>query len=392
MKISDIIKFYEDLSLQTNIKKNCNSLTNNKIDTRTHRLEATGIKVINTPIKLNDEANDKNTLSANKIRFHFRVHLKKLDNMRNNGIYTNNRFIKTTYNGNDKSICGREYYFHEEHRPVYRPNEKTSHGGEGGFKKITHKDSRFIALEPIDIAERFHTENNFNDIKEIDSIKVGLAVSTKLIIARNAGVDIFSYIENGDTIPYSAFKNAVMDLKKLHCKNVYLRDIKPENTTYDNKNVNFIDVEDRISAHVDSYNNRIKWTISGEPVIYTENYITSELKEHIYSEYDVPLTGKNVIKYLKSADEYAFLLTTIAATTENSKLKSIILNDDENQYQDRTTGKMRVENKNEFNQWINEKIKVEHRGSARLLLTNPKLHAELKGDIYLSDMFLLPKK
>lgn len=127
-------------------------------------------------------------------------------------------------------------------------------------------------------------------------------------------------------------------------------------------------------------------------MIYTENYITSELKEHIYSEYDVPLTGKNVIKYLKSADEYAFLLTTIAATTENSKLKSIILNDDENQYQDRTTGKMRVENKNEFNQWINEKIKVEHRGSARLLLTNPKLHAELKGDIYLSDMFLLPKK
>ncbi|AJI95841.1 hypothetical protein BD65_1833 [Yersinia ruckeri] len=390
MNISDKIKFYEGLSSQANIKNNCNLLANNKINTRVNLLMQTGVKVRNAPIKLNDEAKEKNILSANKIRFYFRVHLKKLDKMQNNGDYTNNRFIKTIYNGNDKSISGREYYFHKDHRPVYRPNQKISNGEKGGFKQITHKDSRFIALKPINIAAKFDKRNNFNDIKEINSIKVGLAVSTKLIIARNAGLDILECINDGDIIPGDAFKNAAMDLKKLHLRNIYLRDIKPENTTYDNKNVNFIDVEDRVSAHINADKNKMEFTINGADIIYTENYLPKALADNIYGKNNGLLSDKDTITYLKSADEYAFLLTMIAATTKNIQLRSIILHDDESQ--DKKTGKMNAGNRGFFDLWINENIKGEHKKTAGLLLVNPKVHANLKGDIYLSDMLLFPNE
>ncbi|HDL6963747.1 TPA: hypothetical protein PXM28_003092 [Yersinia enterocolitica] len=309
--------------------------------------------------------------------------------MENNGLYTNKGFIKTIYNGNNELIHNREYYHskNKDHSIVYKPNEISPGVEKGSFKTLTRKDNRFVALEPVDITDRFVTENNFDDIKDIRSIKTGLAVSTKLIIAANAGICVSEYIKSGNTIPDAAFKNAVNDLKILHKRNGYLRDIKPENTTYDEndkKQINFIDVEDRVSKDTGGNHSEVKFKIYGESCIYTEHYITSNLLSNIYDNDSKLLNNKDVVKYLKSADEYAFLLTFIAATTKSEALRNTIISPT----WARNPEKMSEINKVHLTKWIDQHVKSQHRCTVDLLLSAPDMHAELRNNAYLSDMLL----
>lgn len=344
---------------------------------------------LNVPQKHLDKdsnINSKEVISANKIKHYFRVHLKKLENMEENGLYTNKGFIKTTYKGNDKSIYNREYYHsrNKDHPIVYKPNEISVGVENGSFKTLTRKDHRFVALEPVDISDRFETDNNFNDINNIRSIKTGLAVSTKLIIAANAGICVSKYIKCGNIIPCEAFKNAVNDLKTLHKQNGYLRDIKPENTTYDGKQINFIDVEDRISKDTHSNHSTVKFKIYGEPCIYTKHYITSDLLQNIYDKHSELSNNKDVVKYLKSADEYAFLLTFIAATSKSKGLRNTIISPT----WARNPQKMSAINKVHLTKWVDQHVKSQDRHTVNLLLSAPDKHAILRNDVYLSDMLL----
>ncbi|CNF26883.1 hypothetical protein [Yersinia mollaretii] len=335
-----------------------------------------------------NDINRKEVVAANKIKHCFRDHLEKLEKMESEGLYTNKGFIKTTYNGDNKSIHGREYYHcrNKDHPIVYKPSEIPSGVENGSFKIVTRKDDRFIALEPVDINDRFQTDNNFNDIKDIRSMKTGLAVSTKLIIACNAGKNVFDCINYGDAIPDSAFKNAANDLKTLHQRNGYLRDIKPENTAYDGKQVNFIDVDDRISKDTDQQD--LKFKLHGEQAICTRNYITEKLLGGIYDKNDRISNNKDVAKYLKAADEYAFLLTIIAATTKSKKLRKAIISPTS----DRNTRKLGLLNKLYLREWVDQHVKSQHRDRVRLLFSAPDEYAVPNNDIYLSDVLKFSDK
>lgn len=337
-----------------------------------------------------NDINRKEVVAANKIKHCFRDHLEKLEKMESEGLYTNKGFIKTTYNGDNKLIHGREYYHsrNKDYPIVYKPSEIPSGEEKGSFKIVTRKDDRFVALEPVDISDRFETDNDFNDIKDIRSMKTGLAVSTKLIIAHNAGKPVFDCISGGDTIPDSAFKNAANDLKTLHQRNGYLRDIKPENTAYDGKQVNFIDVDDRISINTHGNHSTVKFKTHGEPCIYTDNYITGNLLYKIYDENSRVANNKDVAKYLKAADEYAFLLTIIGATTKYRTLRESFISPTKA----RNPRKLGFMNKNYIHEWVDQHVKSQHRDRVHLLLSAPDKYAVLNNDIYLSDMLLLSSK
>lgn len=346
---------------------------------------------LNTPknyFSKENNINRKEVIAANKIKHYFRDHLEKLERMESEGLYTNKGFIKTTYYGDNKSIHGREYYHsrNKDHPIVYKPSEIPSGVENGSFKIVTRKDDRFVALEPVDISDRFELDNNFNDIKDIRSMKTGLAVSTKLIIARNAGKNVFDCINDGDAIPDSAFKNAANDLKTLHKRHGYLRDIKPENTAYDGKQINFIDIDDRISKDTDQQD--LKFKLHGEQAICTMNYITEKLLGGIYDKNDRISNNKDVAKYLKAADEYAFLLTIIAATTKSKVLREAIISPDPT----RKIQRLSYVNRERVSDWIRYNTEFQHRDRVRLLFSAPDKYAVLNNDIYLSDMLLLSGK
>ncbi|CNJ50408.1 hypothetical protein HB991_18905 [Yersinia mollaretii] len=375
-----------------------------------------------------NDINSKEVVAANKIKRCFRGHLEKLEKMKSEGLYTNKGFIKTTYNGDNKSIHGREYYHsrNKDHPIVYKPSEIPSGVEKGSFKIVTRKDDRFVALEPIRKYDRFETDNNFKDIKDIRSINTGLAVSTKLIIDRNAGVCVSKYIKSGNTIPYGAFENAANDLKTLHQRNGYLRDIKPGNTAYDGKQINFIDIDDRISLKRKMLSLVSMFNIYGKEVIYTPKYMTEGLLHNIYkcspTRSGRLILRKTSITYsLRVADEYAFLMTMIASTTKGNNLKSSInkaktdtlgikildnitdkiynCNDVKelkhlNEWYNKTKseyiypGVMNKDNGKYFTPWLEANIKSEHHKSVRSLLTDPARYADTSPKTHLADMLL----
>lgn len=386
------------------------------------------LNILKNNLNKNESINNQEDISANKIQRYFRDHLKKLENMKENSLYTNEGFIKTTYDGNNKSIYNREYYHskNKDHPIVYKPNGIPSGVEKGSYKIVTQKDHRFVALEPVVKTDDFETNNNFDDIKDIRSIKAGLAVSTNLIIARNAGECVSAYINSERKIPDSAFKNAVNDLKILHKRNVYLRDIKPENTTYDGKQINFIDVEDRIKIQEKASLPTLELNIYGNELSYTPNYISMGLFNGIYNNEgehisDMTLRETDTRQYLKVADEYAFIMTMIVATTKNPELKySIIdskvdikrniiidkINSNINIATDTTEkkelrleririrkeyihpGVMNKNNKEHFTSWLKGNIKPEHHKSVELLLTDPARYADSAPKTHLADMLL----
>ncbi|CQD40967.1 hypothetical protein [Yersinia mollaretii] len=388
MNVRDCIQFYNNLAASLPIIDQKNKIKG-KCQKNPLILPKKIIKVCdksysesNAPKNhLNKESNINKDehIAANKIKHYFRDHLEKLGKMESGGLCTDKGLIKTTYFGKNKSIHGREYYHsrNKDHPIVYKPSEIPSGAEKGGYKIVTRKDNRFVALEPIQKDDLFEMDNDFNDIKDIRSIKAGLTVSPKLIIAHNAGKCVFDCISDGDTIPDSAFKNAVNDLKILHQRNGYLRDIKPENTAYDGKQVNFIDVDDRISRDSGEDPRELSFKRHGAEAVFTKEYITSKLVNKIYDkEYDL-LNNEKIADYLKSADEHAFLLTFIAATTESHTLRSDIL----------AVGNKKLRsNKYELTKWIVINIKPEHIHKANLLLFSPDSHAILGNNIYLADM------
>lgn len=102
------------------------------------------------------------------------------------------------------------------------------------------------------------------------------------MISHNAGICLIDHLNNNAPLPQSVFKIAVNELKKLHEIQGYLRDIKPANMAYDGKQVNFIDVDDRIKAHEITKISAPVFKIYGKEVIYTPKYITQGLVNNIY--------------------------------------------------------------------------------------------------------------
>ncbi|HGK6779493.1 TPA: hypothetical protein ACJ5GP_003651 [Yersinia enterocolitica] len=253
-------------------------------------------------------------------------------------ILQDNIFTKIVYPKDKKDTIGRDYYISKNFPPVYNPNIPYAHhkNEQGTSKYVVSKDDNFVALLSTG-KEKFSTKNNFHDLEGLNSIKTGLVVAPDLMISHNAGICLIDHLNNNAPLPQSVFEIAVNDLKELHKRQGYLRDIKPANMAYDGKQVNFIDVDDRIKAHKITKITKITkisdpvFKIYGKEVIYTPKYITQGLVNHIY-ESNPGNPGKKTLKQkditydLQIADEYAFLMTMITATTKDNALKSSIEN------------------------------------------------------------------
>ncbi|MFJ1228542.1 hypothetical protein, partial [Yersinia proxima] len=118
--------------------------------------------------------------------------------------------------------------------------------------------------------------------------------------------------------------------------------------------------------------------------IYTKHYITSDLLHNIYDKHSELSNNKDVVKYLKSADEYAFLLTFIAATSKSKGLRNTIISPT----WARNPQKMSAINKVHLTKWVDQHVKSQDRHTVNLLLSAPDKHAILRNDVYLSDMLL----
>ncbi|CNK00282.1 Uncharacterised protein [Yersinia aldovae] len=400
MNVRERINFYNSLATSSPVIDQKNKVPDKRPEAR-FRLSEGIIKICGKynfkPIMRNNNEDTNINTAAKKIQSYFRDHLEKLENMDSEGLRNKKGFIKTTYHGNKVDFHNIQFYHHKEHRSVHMPNKICDGTEKGSFKKLTRKDDLFVALEPTEKDDLFATTNNFKDIKGTHRVKPGLAVSTTLIIARNAGMCVFDYIqdEKKDPIPISAFENAANDLKILHKINTYLRDIKPENTAYDGKNINFIDVDDRVSDNARGKDPKVKFTLHGAPKIFTSAYITNNLKDKIYNNGFRLSNNENIVNYLKSADEYAFLLTIIATTTTSDVLRDNIINSvdtDISTDSSSSAGMSYSENRDELTTWVNKHVKPEHKSKVDLLLSAPNKHAELKDKIYLSDMLLFSGK
>ncbi|CNK00260.1 Uncharacterised protein [Yersinia aldovae] len=338
-----------------------------------------------------------------------------------------NIFTEIVYFEDKEDTTGRTYYISKNSLPVYKPNIPYVHpkNEQGASKYVVSKDDNFVALAPTK-KDKFSTENNFHDLKGLNSIKTGLVVAPDLMISHNAGTCLIDHLNHNSPLPQSVFKNAVNDLKQLHKRRTYLRDIKPGNMAYDGKQVNFIDVDDRISV-----NKRVElfkpvFYIYGKEVVLTPKYITQGLVNHIYGS-DPTNPGKTILKQTgityahRIADEYTFLMTMITATTKDNALKSSIknakvdimgvgiinkINNDIDQCSDKqkkyklidkliktqkeynNTGIMNKSNKRYFTSWLTGNIKPEHHNYVKSLLTDPAKYADTFPKIHLADMLL----
>ncbi|MGL4486817.1 MAG: hypothetical protein ACRCUG_07550 [Yersinia sp. (in: enterobacteria)] len=370
--------------------------------------------------------------SAEKIKRYYIEHKENLRNKNNpkqeftTMVYNGKRKEKDI-NGVMKEIKGRVYYLSKNHPPCHKPTTRceTNNNEAGAYKHVTHKDDMFVALAPN--KGKFNTVNNFNDLKGLNRIKFGLAVASDMIISRNAGRCVKDCINSNTIIPQLAFKNAVDDLKQLHERRVYLRDIKPGNTAFDGKHINFIDVDDRIGVNKETATLEPIFNKYGKEASYTRKYITQKLFDKIYrcnpsSDNKITLRPTYSINHpLKVADEYAFLMTMIAATSNDTDLKSSIadakidiignsimsgINKELEQYNviekqgeliDRFVqtkkeychpGVMNTDNEKHFIPWLNDNIKPKNIKSVKLLLTDPAGYAEEKFKTHLADMLL----
>lgn len=334
----------------------------------------------NTGVKTSTEIEEIYALKIQKYYSIFQRNLTKRGSI-------SEEFTKMVYNGNRKNINGREYYLSKNYIPVYRPSEKIPYDKNefGSFKHVTHKDRRFVALAANERNEEFDTANNFEHFNGLNSMKYGLVVRSDLIIARNAGPDLFTYQEKKTNFPLLAFKNAVNDLKTLHGRGVFLRDIKPENLAYDGKQVNFIDLDDRLGVNKETSPSISRFDIYGQESSYTPDFITTPLLNSIYKnhEHSDELIDKDTTHFLQAADEYALLLSMIEVTTYNK-----YINVDPKSTQPVCEKYLKSRNKEQAISWIEENIKPNYINSAKLLLTEPEKYAETAPNLHLADMLL----
>lgn len=374
----------------------------------------------NVKVKTPTEKEKASAIKIERYYMSFKRNLREIESK-------NEEFTKMVYNGSEKNINGRVYYFSRNYLPAYKPTKscEIDSNKKGGFKHVISEDPIFVALAPNNPRKKFNTVNDFSKLTGLKTIKFGLAVSSELIIARNAGDDLFKYLSKNTNLPLLAFKNAVNDLKQLHERGVFLRDIKLQNLTYDydRKQVNFIDVDDRLGVHKKSDSFIPLFHTYGHEVIFTPKYITLGLINNIYTNDagEFKLIHKDITQPLKVADEYAFLMIMIATTTDDVALKAemaepktdivgkVKISNIENMIYNEVNsdglkelkdlrskvkgeyinpGAMNSKNKEFFTKWISENIKPENINSINLLLTNPAKYAKKTPNIHLADMLL----
>lgn len=127
----------------------------------------------------------------------------------------------------------------------------------------------------------------------------------------------------------------------------------------------------------------------GAKFIYTEKYITTGLLDHIYNKNKL-VTKTSVVKYLKAADEYAFIISMIMATTVEDIFIFETIKTDKGKDQKIVT--IDQEYSHIFNLWLEKNVKPEHYKSVISLLKDPVDYAKEAEKTHLSDMLLFSGK
>lgn len=336
------------------------------------------------------------SLAADTIQRFFRDYRERVAQAKNKAMANGESFATMTYHNLYSKNNGRRYYHDticskEERFPVlYAPVAVPQKELKGASKHVEAIDKRFVALAPNEPeldAYCFDRADNDKARKLAElglrSVKYGVVIDKHMMIARNAGPTLTHVItDNYTVVQKNAFQQAARDLSVLHKQGIYLRDIKLDNMAYDGNTTNFIDVDDRISVSREY-----------KTPIYTPYAFTKGLREGaykmVYGENHKLLEKVNGYTFLRAADEYAFLLAMIAATTENKDLRNAVMNPDVDENNGKFPGAMHPDNKSIFDDWISEHVKPEFHSKVEQLLTNPAQLATVSPDReYLIDMLL----
>lgn len=343
-------------------------------------------------------------LRAKKIADYFKQHKEILDVKKNDARNQDKKFARAKYTGTHSKHRDRIYYFGttEELPPVlYVPGKKPVEPKGGVSKLLFREDSRFLAFTPdfsgSSYFNDFNPENNNNheELKTTKTIIRGWVVDDNLIVVRNAGEDLFDLLNKGSLFNINLFYDAAFDLKSLHKKNIYVTDIKIENMVFNKQKQKVFLID------ADGVINEGKEYID---IIYSPNYTTYDLVNNWARE--DPLTKEMVYdySYLRTADEYAFLLSIIIIITNDFELQ-VEVNDSKvdimhQVYPDTCSkkiykhpGAMNPENKSLFESWISNNVKPKFHRIVEDLLTNPAEVAKNSPNReHLADMLSFPSK
>lgn len=303
--------------------------------------------------------------AAIKIQRAFRQHQKNLEKANPNQY----GFKKMAYVGKNKEFAGREYFFDQDLRVLYKGARQLRH--EAGAEKVMQYggiDEKFIGLVPRKYDFKDEAKKDNKDILQLKlkTVVLNTVVEDKLMLARNAGKPLIHKDRKVEVVDTSAFHYAARDLAILHKNGIYLRDIKSANMAFNKQSnqVNFIDVDGRIQ--------RTPNKLYRGGSLYTPIATTRGLIDGAYYAYD----EKKQSSYFRTADEYAFLLTLIASTTTEKSLQNALLYPDVDICRGIYPGALNRRNAFLFKAWLDKNVQPAYRADIEQLLTNPARYAE----------------
>ncbi|MCT4541648.1 hypothetical protein NSY55_26485 [Pseudomonas aeruginosa] len=249
---------------------------------------------------------------------------------------------------------------------------------QGRFKKVQVFDKRYIALGPVEARPFVHRdERRLDPLRGIASLVFSTVINKALIIARNAGTDLFAYLGKGGQLPLAVFQPLVLDLDQLHALpergGAFLGDLKLENTCIrlplgkplppgPLPPARLVDFEDDV-VFGDELPQLTPAHAHG-----TRECITDGLVHGIFQG-----PGANRAAMASARGHYAMVLMMLAATAHpGSALRRIALCEHRRlPVPDRYPGVMHAENAHAFEPWIEQHVVPEHADNVRELLKNP---------------------
>lgn len=275
------------------------------------------------------------------------------------------------------------HWTHTQHRKADEPPcvEKVA---TGISKRCTNYGGAnvYVALEPL--AERHaFTRGRLDLVRELFSDRSTLVFNTfinpGLMIARDAGIDLFEFMVAGGVLDLDALRDVVADVTALHAMpegdGAFFRDLKPENIclrgTHASSSgtpscrLSIVDFEDSLVFGMELAK------LDPTQLKGTKDYLTCGLVLGLYGN---PDTQRRF--FAESADLYALLRTVIAVTAEPASwLRHEALGVDPRRLLPTRaadpTGILHAGNAVHFMPWIEKHVHAAHQRDAQLLLENP---------------------
>lgn len=253
---------------------------------------------------------------------------------------------------------------------------------QGRFKEARVCDHRFIALGPVGAGTFcLRDEQRLDPIRDIASLVFSTVINQQLIIARNAGTNLFDHLAKGGTLPMAVFQALVLDVDRLHALPVrggaFARDIKLENTCIrlpagsplppgPLPSARLVDFEDDVL-----FGDELQ-QLTPEQARGTRECQTDALMCALYAG---PAAGRRAAA--SALDLYALLLMMVTATAPSGSAlqRAALCEHRQDPALDIHPGAMHAGNAALFEPWIEANVRPEHTEDVRQLLTDPALFA-----------------